>query len=124
MYHQYASGSFPSMSRTWVRAHAGHNQLRPFSSWVIAHASASVGGASARDRPHRTQCAAAGSGSSTMARKLTSVRLLSKVDSRGAEDENVVPRTGVCLVRRIDQAGHRLPVDVRELVLANTGHPD
>src|SRR4051794_39962356 len=89
--HQYSSGSLPSMSRTWVRAHAGHSQLRPRSSLVITHASASSGGASARDRPHRAQDARTGSGSSTMACKLTSARLLSKVDSGGAEDEHVIP---------------------------------
>src|SRR4051812_15935732 len=98
------------MSRTWVRAHAEHSQLRPRSSWVITHASASAGGASARDRPQRTQFTGAGAGSSTMADKPTSGSALSKVDSGGTEDEHVVPGADERVVRRVEQAGHRLPV--------------
>lgn len=51
--HQYSSGNLPSMSRTWVRAQSGHNQICPRSVFSTTQASASSGAASARDRPHR-----------------------------------------------------------------------
>lgn len=60
--HQYSTGSFPSMSRTWVRAHAGHSQLCPRRSFSMTHASASAGGAPALDRPQRAHSALTVSG--------------------------------------------------------------
>jgi hypothetical protein len=60
------------MSRTWVRAHGGHSQLRPRLSVVMVHARASSGGASVRGRSQRVQWAVGGSGSSTMGGDLTS----------------------------------------------------
>ena len=60
--HQYSSGSFPSMSRTWTRAQSGHNQTRPRSLFSTTQASASIGAASARDRPHRAQRTSGSSG--------------------------------------------------------------
>jgi hypothetical protein len=38
--HQYSSGSLPSMSRTWVRAQAGHSQIRPRPAFSTTQASA------------------------------------------------------------------------------------
>lgn len=54
--HQYSSGNLPSMSRTWMRAQSGHNQTCPRAPVSTTQASATIGAASARDRPHRKQC--------------------------------------------------------------------
>lgn len=52
--HQYSAGSFPSISRTCFRAHAGQSHTWPCRAFSILHASASAGVASARERPQRT----------------------------------------------------------------------
>ncbi len=67
--HQYSAGSFPSMSRTWVRAQVGHSQLCPRRSFSMTQANASTGGAPALERPQRAHSAPATSetgGLSTM----------------------------------------------------------
>jgi hypothetical protein len=53
--HQYSSGSLPSISRTWLRAQSGQSQTWPRGPFSTTHASAKIGGISARDRPHREQ---------------------------------------------------------------------
>lgn len=65
--HQYSSGSFPSMSRTWTRAQSGHNHTCPRAPFSTTQASASSGAASARDRPHRAQRTSGSSGTNANA---------------------------------------------------------
>src|SRR6201999_2681183 len=94
--HQYSSGSLPSMSRTCVRAQDGHSHTWPRLPFSMLHASASAGGASARERPQRWHIGGS-EDRSAMAVKPTS-SAASQVDRRGAEHEDVVPRTDVGLV--------------------------
>jgi hypothetical protein len=121
MSHQYSSGSLPSISRTCVRAQSGHNQLGPPRPFSMLQANASAGAASARDLPQRLHTG--DSVGPAMAHIAASLAPSSKMDSRGTQQENVVTRAGERLVVRIQQTLHRMPIRLRQIVLAHTRHP-